>query len=220
MRAQDVTSRQAKLPLKDDIIPGLEFVSDLITEAEERTLVSRLEQLELPHFVFQRWISRRRTKSFGYVYDFKDSRFSASDPIPAFLHPLRDLAATFANVSALSLVQASVIKYEPGAGIGWHIERPELSTVVGISFNSATVMRFRRRLAKGYLRSNQLLPPRSAYHLTGEVREVWEHSILPGEQLRWSVTFRGLSDQGTDRLKQSGSLAEQHETALLAESFA
>jgi alkylated DNA repair dioxygenase AlkB len=208
MRAQEEPSRQGVLPLRDDVVPGLEFVSDLITEADERELVSRLEQLELPHFVFQRWASRRRTKSFGYAYDFTNSGFSVSDPIPTFLHALRERAATFANIPTVSLVQASVIKYDPGAGIGWHIDRPELSTVVGISFKSATVMRFRRRLAKGYLRASQLLPPRSAYHLTGEVREVWEHSILPGEKLRWSVTFRGLSEKGAERLRQSGSLVE------------
>ena len=39
------------------------------------------------------------------------------------------------------------------------------------------------------------LSPRSIYHMTGEVRHAWEHSIAPMDEARWSVTFRTLADQ-------------------------
>jgi hypothetical protein len=45
--------------------------------------------------------------------------------------------------------------------------------------------------------------PRSAYFLSGHSRHDWEHSISPGDQLRFSVTFRTLSEKGrriADRL--------------------
>ena len=38
--------------------------------------------------------------------------------------------------------------------------------------------------------------PSSAYLLTGPARHEWEHSIAPGDRLRFSITFRSLSDQG------------------------
>jgi len=40
------------------------------------------------------------------------------------------------------------------------------------------------------------MAPRSAYHLTGEVRHQWEHSIAEMDQRRWSITFRSLSNKG------------------------
>jgi hypothetical protein len=41
-----------------------------------------------------------------------------------------------------------------------------------------------------------LLAPRSIYHLTGEARHEWEHSIAEMAMRRWSITFRSLSKKG------------------------
>ena len=51
------------------------------------------------------------------------------------------------------------------------------------------------------VRGNQVrfsLPvePRSAYLLSGEARYEWEHRIVPGDELRFSITFRTMSDLG------------------------
>ncbi len=54
-------------------------------------------------------------------------------------------------------------------------------------------MRFRRRGLGGFDRASTFLPPRSVYHLTGEARHEWEHSIAEMEMTRWSITFRSLS---------------------------
>jgi hypothetical protein len=40
------------------------------------------------------------------------------------------------------------------------------------------------------------LLPRSAYHLSGEVRHEWEHGITEHDALRYSITFRSLSELG------------------------
>jgi DNA oxidative demethylase len=40
------------------------------------------------------------------------------------------------------------------------------------------------------------LEPQSIYHLTGEARREWEHSIAPMEATRWPITFRSLSAKG------------------------
>jgi alkylated DNA repair dioxygenase AlkB len=184
-------------------VPGLGFRENVIPTDVENELIHEIERLDLPHFPFQRWISKRRTRSFGWLYDFNKSSFGPTDLIPDFLLPLRLIAGDFASLEATALVQASVIKYEPGAGIGWHKDRPELDAVVGISLGAAATMRFRRRTEGGFARASIYLPPRSIYYLDGEVRHQWEHSIAPGSVTRWSVTFRGLSKAGRRKVDHS-----------------
>ncbi|MBV9654640.1 MAG: alpha-ketoglutarate-dependent dioxygenase AlkB [Acetobacteraceae bacterium] len=195
-----MNSRQAVLPLDEEAPPGFELARDLVSAAEESALIGEIDRLELPQFVFQRWTSRRRTRSFGYAYDFRDASFTTAEPIPPFLLPLKARAAASAGVADDSLVQVSVICYETGAGIGWHRDRPELGTVIGVSLGAAATMRFRRKSAGATRRTAIVLPPRSVYHLAGEVRHEWEHSLPPGRHLRWSITFRGLTDAGRARI--------------------
>ncbi len=89
-----------------------------------------------------------------------------------------------------------VARYDGGAAIGWHRDRPQFDRVVGVSLGSAAVLRFRRRTGSGFERASLPVAPRSAYLLSAEAREQWEHSIAPGESLRFSITFRTLSDRG------------------------
>lgn len=85
-----------------------------------------------------------------------------------------------------------LIDYGAGAGICWHKDRPVFEHVIGISLGAPAVMRFRRRTEKGFERASAGLAPRSIYHMAGEVRKDWEHSIVPIETRRWSITFRSL----------------------------
>jgi hypothetical protein len=41
---------------------------------------------------------------------------------------------------------------------------------------------------------NVVAEARSAYLLSGPARSVWEHSIPPVDELRYSITFRNLRD--------------------------
>ena len=52
------------------------------------------------------------------------------DEVPEFLLRLRDLAASFANLKPASLQQALVTEYRPGAGIGWHRDKPVFGQVM------------------------------------------------------------------------------------------
>lgn len=88
-----------------------------------------------------------------------------------------------------------MIRYDPGAGIGWHRDRPVFEHVVGISLGAPATLRLRRRRPGGFDRAAVPLAPRSIYHLTGEARHDWEHSILAVDLPRWSVTFRSLSNK-------------------------
>jgi alkylated DNA repair dioxygenase AlkB len=178
------------------LVGGLKFADPLISAAEEGALLDRLLAMELAPFRFQGWEGKRRTRSFGWRYDFEDASFTPAEPLPDWLLPLRQTAATFAGVAPDDFVHVLLARYDPGAGIGWHRDRPVFEDVVGVSLASAAVMRLRQRTAGGFRRASQELPPRSAYLLSGEVRRDWEHSIAPGKQLRFSITFRTLSDLG------------------------
>jgi alkylated DNA repair dioxygenase AlkB len=57
-------------------------------------------------------------------------------------------------------------------------------------------MRFRRKQGERWRRVNVPLAPRGLYHLSGEVRHDWEHSIAPMDAARWSITFRSFSMAG------------------------
>jgi alkylated DNA repair dioxygenase AlkB len=180
----------------EPLMAGLEYRTDFITRAEERALIGHLGEEDLSPFKFQGWTGKRLTRTYGWRYDFDDRSFAPSEPIPHWLEPLREKAADFANIAPEDFVHALLVRYDPGAGIGWHRDRPVFETVVGISLGSPATLRFRRRRPGGFDRANVEVEPRSAYLLSGPARHEWEHSIAPGETLRFSITFRSLSDQG------------------------
>ena len=177
----------------DPLIAGLEYREDFIARDEERDLLAHLEDMDVAPFRFQGWTGNRKTKSYGWRYDFDDSSFQPTEPIPTWLEPLRDKASALAEAE---IAHALIARYDPGAGIGWHKDRGVFDRVVGISLLSTAVLRFRQRTPSGFNRFNLPVEPRSAYLLSGEARYEWEHRIVPGDELRFSVTFRTISDIG------------------------
>jgi DNA oxidative demethylase len=153
-------------------------------------------RLDLAPFRFHGFIGNRKTQSFGWRYDFDDASFTPAEPVPAWLHPLREKAAVIANVQPDEFVHVLLARYDPGAGIGWHRDRDVFEQVVGISLSTPARLRFRQRTAGGFRRASLDVEPRSAYLISGESRWDWEHSITPGDQLRLSITFRTLSNKG------------------------
>ena len=182
--------------LFEEALPtGIEQVKNIISPMEEAELIRAIDMAGLEPFRFQQWLGKRLTRSFGWRYDFTDSSFGETEALPDWLLPLRARAAEFAGLAADALVQALVIRYDPGAGIGWHRDRPVFEHVVGVSLGAPAVLRLRRRRADDgkFDRAEVPLEPRGAYHLSGEARHVWEHSIAPMDAPRWSVTFRSLA---------------------------
>jgi DNA oxidative demethylase len=177
----------------DLLVAGLEYRQDFISEDEERDLLGRLHDIDLAPFRFQGWTGNRKTRSYGWRYDFDDSTFRPAEPIPTWLEPLRDKASVLAGAE---IAHALIARYDPGAGIGWHKDRGVFDRVVGISLLSPAVLRFRKRSPSGFARFNLPVDPRSAYILSGEARYEWEHRIVPGEELRFSITFRTMSEIG------------------------
>lgn len=180
----------------EPLIAGLDYRPDFVTADEARQLIERVCAEELSPFRFHGWIGKRLTRTFGWRYDFDDASFAPAEPIPGWLEPLRVRAAAFAGVPPDAFVHALLVRYDPGAGIGWHCDRPVFERVVGVSLGTTAALRFRRRRDSGFDRVSLDVEPRSAYLLTGPARHDWEHSIAPGDTLRFSITFRTLSDLG------------------------
>lgn len=178
------------------VVSGFESAEAIVSSDEERDLIARIDASPLEPFKFQQWLGKRLTTSFGPRYDFERGRIEQATPMPDWLLPYRDRAGRFAGLAPGDLVQALLIRYDPGAGIGWHRDRPVYEHVVGISLGEPANLRLRRRKVGGFERASVPLTPRSIYHLAGEVRHDWEHSIAELERPRWSITFRSLSTKG------------------------
>ena len=174
------------------VLPGFTLVEDFVTPDEEAALSARIDAAGLAPFKFQGWEGKRLTASYGYSYDFDRGRVLPAPPIPAWREPLRERIAAWAGLPDEALVQALVNRYDPGAAIGWHRDRPQFGEVFGLSLGERVPLRLRRRVDGKFERRTAPLPARSLYRLSGEARQGWEHSIAPQEATRRSITFRTL----------------------------
>ncbi len=187
---------------------GLRQATGFLDGGTEAAAIAAIDSANLLPFRFQGWTGNRRTASYGWRYDFDDGGFTPAAPLPDWLLPLRARAEAFAGLPAGALVQALLIHYPPGAGIGWHRDRPVFEEVVGISLGAPATLRLRRRTGpRAFARAELPLPPRSIYLLSGEARHDWEHSIVPMTAPRWSITFRALSALGL-RQTQNGPVGD------------
>jgi alkylated DNA repair dioxygenase AlkB len=173
-------------------VPGMLLVEDAVDPTAEAKLTARIDAAPLQPFQFGQWEGKRLTVHYGRAYDFARGRLDEAPPLPDWLLALRECLAPLAGLDPAALEAALLIRYDPGAGIGWHRDRPQYGEVLGLSLGAAARMRLRRRTESGFERRGVWLAPRSLYRLSGEVRWEWEHSIAPMEVARWSITFRTL----------------------------
>ena len=179
-----------------DTPPGFMYRDDFISPAEEAELIADIARVEFSNFEMRGVVARRRVAFFGASYD--ESR-GPERPIPEFLHPLLNRAATWAGVDADAFAMALINEYRAGAPIGWHRDAPQYDIIVGVSLLSSARMRFRLYVSPSATPAGRrqatheiTVRPRSAYVMRGESRNNYEHSIPPVAELRYSITFRTL----------------------------
>jgi alkylated DNA repair dioxygenase AlkB len=172
---------------------GFRYQENILSEEEEASLVASLDTLQLKPFAFHGHLGNRRVTSFGLRYDYARRMVETADALPLFLTELRKKAAAFAGRSIEEFEQAGVNQYPPGAGIGWHKDKPQFGAIVGISLLAPATLRLRRASGKSWIRRSHELKPRSIYLLDGEARKEWEHSVPPVSSLRYAVMFRTVA---------------------------
>ena len=122
--------------------PGLALATDVITPAEEVQLIGLIDACGP-----RRYPGDERgglsAISFGWQYDTINGCFSPCAPMPEGFAAVRDLAARFAGLVPESIVQCLFNRYEKGAEIPWHIDKPVWEHVIGISLGAPATLRFR-----------------------------------------------------------------------------
>jgi alkylated DNA repair dioxygenase AlkB len=182
-----------------DVPSGFHYRDDFVTADDEAGLINDIDRVEFATFEMRGVAARRRVAFFGASYD---AGGAAVAPMPAFLLPLRDTLARWADIEAEAFAMALINQYPPGAPIGWHRDAPQYDIVAGVSLLSPCRMKFRPYVSPGDLAAlagrrrvathEITLERRSAYLITGEARSGFEHHIPAVNALRYSITFRTL----------------------------
>ncbi len=180
------SSPPPKTPLPD----GFRYQAELITAAEEQDLVARFHALPFKPYEHLGYVGHRRIAGFGWRQDEAGRMVETGEPIPELLLPLLAKVAAFTGLAQDRFRHALVSEYAPGAGIGWHRDRPPAVAIAGVSLLSPCQFRLRRKAGDRWDRASILAGPRSAYLMSGPARSDWQHSIPAVEALRYSVTFR------------------------------
>ena len=179
---------------------GFIYHQNFVSETEEQELIRQIQTVQLTPFKYYEFTGKRRTVSFGWTYEFGAKDIIKAPDMPAFLLPVKTRAETLFNIDPNRLTQASIIEYSIGSPIGWHRDIPHFGVAIGISLGAACRMRFRksnRRSSKNKNRDEILsieLQPRSIYLMSGASREMWQHSIPPVKELRYSIVMRTLAE--------------------------
>ena len=115
-----------------------------------------------------RWrLCNRQVVGFGFRYDYSRREVVEAPPVPTFLDPVRQRIGEAFHRPPETFEQVLINEYRPGAGIGWHRDKPQFGEVVGVSLLAPCNFRLRRRSGKAWDRFSLTVEPRSAYMLAG-----------------------------------------------------
>jgi alkylated DNA repair dioxygenase AlkB len=194
-----VRDRQADLFQPAPRLPeGMRYREDFLAAGEEADLLQFISTLPLHEARYKQYTARRRIASFGSGYDFDSSALQPAPPIPAFLLPLRTRIAEWTGIDADEFAHTLVTEYQPGTPLGWHRDVPDFGVVVGVSLAGWARMRFRPYPPSTAMHRKPFaldLAPRSVYVLQDEARWRWQHAVSATKGLRYSITFRTMSDR-------------------------
>ena len=156
-------------------IPGLAYVPDFLSEAEEERIVATIDQND--------WIDdlKRRVQHYGWRYDYKARRV---DPTMR-LGPMPEWAQTIAQ----RLVQQGLVfqlpdqlivnEYRGDQGISRHVDAKSsfADGIAMISLLESWEMVFRNQRGRGRRKETLRLERRSATIMAKEARYQWSHEI-------------------------------------------
>lgn len=179
-------------------IDGLILVENFIDEQEEAALIEAIDAREWSNQL------KRRTQQYGHIYDYSSrggqEPSKKADPIP---EAFRLVVERMSDKSLLhDPDQVIVNEYQPGQGIGAHIDhKTKFEDNIGsLSLLTPVTMEFTR--TKDSKKVRLLLPRRSLLLMRREARYEWSHGISPvktdpltkqARKRRVSLTFRKMA---------------------------
>lgn len=182
-------------PLETTGPRGFQYFPDFINQQEENDLLNEISSLQLKTFVFQGYEAKRKTASFGYDWSFDRRTLSKGKDIPASFDGLVEKVTRFLALKPESFAEILFTEYPVNAVINWHRDAPPFELIAGISLLSDCTFRFRPHGEEKRSRQSLISLPvrrRSLYVIAGAARTDWQHSILPVEEKRISITLRTL----------------------------
>src|SRR4051812_38115625 len=87
---------------------GFVYQPEFISRDEEAELLALVRDLPLQEATYKDYTARRRTVSYGGKFDYTRNVLNDTDPIPAFLFPLREKVARWIGIAADDLVHGLV----------------------------------------------------------------------------------------------------------------
>src|SRR5690606_11624089 len=129
LRSALVMDQDELFPVQPRMPEGFVHCSGFITPQEETHLLQAIGGLDFQHASYRQWTARRRIVSFGGSYDFMHNRLNPAEPVPEFLHGLRERVAGWAGVAAREFTQANITEYPAGTPLGWHRDVPDFEVV-------------------------------------------------------------------------------------------
>ena len=183
-----------------DKICGLRYIPDYITEFQHDWLLDRIDEQEWHNF------GKRRAQHYGPKYDYKTGKLIYDTDMNDFPEWLKRLSHKLHEDGHILEVpnQMLVSEYQPGQGIGGHIDKEPWfkDTIISLSLGSSCIMEFTNQYDK-MKKVSVWLAPRSIAVLREAARYTWLHGIPArksdvwdgrkyARQRRVSLTFRSV----------------------------
>lgn len=177
------------------MIAGLKYLPEYLAANTEQLILSKLDT--------QEWSTElnRRVQHYGYKYAYKERLVTPEmyiGPLPKWLQMIAEKLHRNGLMFRVA-DQVIVNEYEPGQGIGRHVDCVPCfdDSIASISLGSTCVMDFQS--VKTQAKYPLFLEQRSVVAISGEARYEWYHSIpkrLSDEGItrrrRVSLTFRNV----------------------------
>ena len=181
-------------------IRGLRYIRNYITEFQHDWLLNQIDKQEWHSF------AKRRAQHYGPKYDYKTGKLNRDtrmNDLPEWLKRLSQKLHKDGHIPEAPN-QVLVSEYEPGQGIGGHIDREPWfkDTIISLSLGSSCIMEFtnpddRTKKVSVWLALRSIAVLREAARYTwlhgipARKSDVWDGRKY-ARQRRVSLTFRSV----------------------------
>jgi alkylated DNA repair dioxygenase AlkB len=175
--------------------PGFQYMENFLSEQEEETLLKVINGVSLHSFRFQGYEAKRRVASFGRDWNFEKRELTKGRDIPESFQWLVERVGQKLAIPANDFVELLITEYPVGSVINWHRDAPPFELIAGVSLQADCTFKLRPYEKDKQPKKSVISLPvkrRSLYVMEREVREQWQHSTLPVETVRYSITLRTL----------------------------